>query len=109
MATLVVQETTVPGVALSANAAEVGGDTFPNDGRTIFKAINGDVSSTTITFVTTQTVGSAGLAVADNDVAVTAGADKICGPFPVETFGKTVAVTYSSVTSLTVDTLRLGV
>jgi hypothetical protein len=109
MAELTVQTSAVAGTALTANSAAAGGDTFANDGKTLFKAINGDISSTNITFVTTQTVGSAALAVADNVVAVAASADKICGPFPVETFGTTVSVTYSSVTSLTVDAFKLGV
>lgn len=109
MAVLTVQSSAVAGTALTANAAAAGGDSFANDGRTLFKAINGDASSTNITFVTTQTIGSADLAVADNVVAVAASADKIVGPFPVATFGSTVSVTYSSVTSLTVDVFKLGV
>ncbi len=109
MATLTVQTSAVAGTALTANSAAGGGDTFANDGKTLFKAINGDASSTDITFVTTQTVGSADLAVSDNVVAVAAAADKIIGPFPVKTFGSTVSVTYSSVTSLTVDLFNLGV
>jgi hypothetical protein len=109
VATLTVQTSAVAGTALTANSAAGGGDTFANDGRTLFKAINGDASPTTITFVTTQTIGSADLAVADNDVSVAASADEIIGPFPVATFGSTVSVTYSSVTSLTVDVFKLGV
>lgn len=109
MAALTVQSSTVAGTALTGNSAAAGGDTFANDGKTLFKATNGDVSSTNVTFVTTRTIGSAGLAVADNVVAVAASADEICGPFPVEDFGTTVSVTYSSVTSLVVDVFKLGV
>lgn len=106
MAALTVQQINLSGVAMTANSAAAGGDTFANDGRTYFKAINGDVSSTNITFVTPQTVSSAALAVSDLVVAVAASADKVIGPFPVETFGSTVSVTYSSVTSLTVDVFK---
>lgn len=106
MAALTVQQINLSGVALTANSAAAGGDTFANDGRTYFKAINGDASPTTITFDATQTITSAALAVADNAVSVAASADKIIGPFPVETFGATVSVSYSSVTSLTVDVFK---
>lgn len=108
MAALTVQTLSLGGTAMTANSAAGGGDTFANDGRTYFKAINGDVSSTNITFVTTKTETEADLALADLVVAVAASADEIFGPFPTNIFGSNVSVTYSSVTSLTVDAFKLA-
>lgn len=108
MAALTVQTLSLSGTALTANSAAAGGDTFVNNGRTYYKAINGDASPTTITFVTTATETEAQLAIADLAVIVAASADEIIGPFPEATFGSTVSVTYSSVTSLTADVFKLA-
>lgn len=106
MAALTVQIESLGGTELTGNAANAGGDTFVNDGKTRFIAQNDDASPTTITFVTSQTITSEALAVGDMAVAVTNAKVEVIGPFPIETFGTTVSVTYSSVTSLTVDVIK---
>lgn len=108
MAALTVQTLSLSGTELTNNSAAAGGDTFVNDGRTYIKLDNGDASPTTATFVTTETITTAALAVADLAVVITNAKEEIIGPFPTATFGPTVSITYSSVTSLTVDAFKLA-
>jgi len=108
MATIVVQTTALDGVEFTGNSADAGGDTFANDGKTYVFLANGDGSPTTATFVTTGTSTSAGLAIADMPVVITNAKTEMVGPFPEATFGSTVSITYSSVTSLVVDVVKLA-
>lgn len=90
-------------ITTGLTSAAGGGDEFSNDGTAVLYCDNQDASSTTVTVVSTKTVDSdATLAVAD--LATTVGAGKLVaiGPFPTATFGTTVSITYSSVTSLSV-------
>jgi len=109
MATLVVQQIAKTGLVSALTAAAGGGDQFPNDGqRTYFHIKNADGTPTTVTFVTQKTVE--GLAVADLAVAVANATEQKVGPFPAEIYNDIngmVQVTYSKVTSLTVNPFRL--
>lgn len=108
MATLTVTDTAVDGVELALTAAAGGGDEFANSGEVFFVMQNDDASSTTVTFVTQGTVQS--LAVADVAVTVPAGELHVAGPFNKSLFNDAngrVQVTYSSVTSLTVNPFRM--
>lgn len=109
MAILTVAEIARAGVANTLTAAAGGGDSFANDGRTYFEILNGGGGAITVTFVTQQTVD--GLAVADLAVSVAAGARTKVGPFPPSIYNDAngrVQVTYSGVTTVTVNPFRLA-
>jgi len=99
------------GQDLAGVAAAGGGDTFVNDGKTIFVVKNGGGSGITVTFVTPVTVD--GLAVTDLAATIGAGATRAIGPFPPAWYNDTgvaggvVSVTYSGVTSVTVQPLSM--
>ncbi len=90
--------------------ADVGGDVFANNGNTYISVENGDVSPTTLTFTTTDTVDG-NLVVADRDVVVAAGDFVTIGPFQVSIYNDgngDVPVAYSSITSLNVIVFQRG-
>jgi hypothetical protein len=110
MATLAVDNTSVLGVEPTLVTAAGGGDDFPNEGvQTIFVIDNASGGAITVTFDDTGSVSPVGAEAFDADVAVILGAGTrfYIGPFPLNRFGKSVAVTYSGVTSLTVGVIRV--
>jgi hypothetical protein len=90
-------------VQTDGTAADAGGDTFVwQPGRRVAFA-NGDASSTTITITTAGLAD--GNAITDYQIAVPAGETVVAGPFDRATYANSsgnVALSYSSVTSLTV-------
>jgi hypothetical protein len=112
MALLTAVQCDLGGVDLQAvdAAAAGGGDTFNNDGNTYFYADNADASGTDITFDDTGSKDPGYADSFDPDVTVTvaAGDTMLIGPFPIARFGDSVAVSYTSVTSLTVAAIRCG-
>jgi hypothetical protein len=91
--TAVAGGTLLSGVVAAASAS---GDTFSNDGNTLLTLQQ--LSTANIYTVNIATGGTAGgYSIADQSVTVTstAGAIVVAGPFPVATFGRNVAVTYS--------------
>lgn len=105
---------TVPvlaGVAPTANNASSGGDTVANpNGKTYLRVINGGGSSINVTLIAQQTSRPADgsfptMTLANQVVAVTNGTSKIIGPIPPAfTDGSgNVQITYSAVTSVTVE------
>lgn len=112
MAALSVITSAPGGSAWSTASAAGGGDTFVNNGKTLFYVNNGSGGSITVTFTAQNTVNVDGqsLSLSNIAVAVGAGAAKIFGPFPAGIFNNSsgaVAVTYSGVTSLTVAPISL--
>jgi len=108
MAVLTVQEISRAGVSGALTAAAGGGDSFPNDGRTYLDVNNGSGGAITVTAAVQQTVD--GKAVTGNAVSVGAGARTKIGPFPPGIYNDAngrVQLTYSGVTSLTVNPFRL--
>ena len=96
----------VDGAEMALESADASGNTVANDGeKTFVVATNGDASETTLTFETPFTVG--GVAIAEHAVAIPAGETWIIGPFPVRAFSRTLTITYSSVTSLTVGAFKI--
>ena len=93
------------GTDLAGVAAAGGGDTFTNDGRTVLVIKNGGGAGITLTVVTTITID--GLAVTDLTATIGAGATRAVGPFPTAWYSETVSLTYSGVTSVTVQPLRV--
>ncbi|HSV91722.1 MAG TPA: hypothetical protein VLH81_01550 [Desulfobacterales bacterium] len=106
MATLTVQQPALAGTAVTYGAAAAGGDSFPNDGRTIVHVKNGGGSSINVTIARSRTcdMGQTHNVV----VAVPNGDERIIGPFDRNDFGPSVALAYSGVTSVTVAAVRAG-
>lgn len=100
------------GVAAAPVAATAGGggDEFANDGRTYLEVTNGGGSPITVTLDIKPTVD--GGAVTDRTVAVAAGARKRIGPFPPKLYNDSTTgrakVTYSGVTSVTVEAFKVS-
>src|SRR6478736_1945942 len=96
-----------PGLAVLSTvfvAANAGGDTFQNDGRTLLRYKNTSGAPITVT-VDDPTSVLAGAQAFNPDVQFVVPAttgDVTIGPFPPARFGDVLAVTYSGVTSLTV-------
>ena len=109
MPAITVQQVVVGGTIPSLVAADVGGDTFVNDGaKTIFIVNNGGAGSINVTFDGTGTGPTSAVAF-DDDVttAVAAGVRTHFGPFPKGRFGATVSVSYSGITTVTVAATTL--
>lgn len=103
--------TAVPGGAtVTPASAAGGGDTFVNNGKTLFRVTNGGGSSVTVTFTAQNNYTMDGITLSSTNiaVAVAAGATKVCGPFPPQIFNNSsgiVTVSYSAATSVTVEAL----
>lgn len=82
------------------DAADVGGDTFDNDGRTFLHVKNEGGGPLTITVV-------AKLTKSDVTKVIPAGGDGFFGPFPLTDFNATSVIVYSGVTSLTLAALKV--
>jgi hypothetical protein len=109
MADLTVQAASLGGILPTYAAAAGGGDTFFNDGKTLFHIKNGDASGMIATFDDVQSSSPAEAVAFDPDVDVSVGAtsEQLIGPFPTNRFGTSVAVSYDSVTTLTVAAIRV--
>lgn len=109
MATLAVTQISKAGLELALTAAAGGGDAFANDGQTMFVANNGSGGDITVTLVTQATAD--GLAIADRTFVVTAGDIEVIADLDPAIYNDSngrVQVTYSGVTSLTVNPFRLN-
>lgn len=107
MAIITVQDINQSGLNAVLVAANVGGDSFPNDGKTMLRVKNGSGASVTVT-INSVAPCSYGF---DHDVTVTAaaGEDRLIGPFQQSRFNDNtgqVGVAYSVVTSVTVGAHR---
>jgi hypothetical protein len=108
MAVLAVQDVVSTGLNPTFGSAAGGGDSFPNDGQTMFRVKNGSAGSINVTFDSARecSYGFDHNIVAD----VAAGADMTFGPFPRMRFNdanERVVVSYSAVTSVTVAAIRM--
>lgn len=107
MATLTKQSVVRTGLEPSYDAASSGGDEFANTGAEFIHVKNGDGSPHTVTIETPNLVDGT-LAIADRDVVVPAGEERMIGPFPVGTYNDgdgLVQLTYDAVTSVTIALL----
>lgn len=100
MAQLTVARSAIAGEDPAPQAANAGGDTVPNNGRTLLVIENGSGGAITVTVDSPQAC-SHGVE-HDQDIVVAAGATVVAGPFDPKRFGSTLALTYSGVTSLTI-------
>lgn len=107
MAELTVQEALVTGLAPVLVAAQVGGDTFQNNGHVLLEVVNGGGAPINVTINDENSPTPPGATAFNGDVvvAVPAGATRLIGPFPPWRFNQPsglVGVAYSAVTSVTV-------
>lgn len=100
------------GIVPAFTAANVDGHAVTNRGRQFVHVKNGSVSSINVTVQTPVTVG--GRSVADDVIAVAAGAEKMIGPFDEGNFNQQsgadagkVYVDFSAVTTVTVGAFTL--
>ncbi len=114
MATLTVQNA-AEGGGITFQTAAGGGDTFPNDGKTILVFWNDDASLAVVTCTAQDTtaagVGFGSVTKADAVQSIEANTADVMGPFPTTAFNTAaghVAVTYSSVTDLDVAAVRVS-
>lgn len=108
MAELTVQEIAITGTTETLVAANAGGDTFKNDGRTFFAVKNASASPITVTFTTPGKVS--GVDIVDPVVTVTNATTRDIGPFNPSVFNAAsglVSVAYSAVATVTVCPKRL--
>ena len=105
MATLVVVNAVVDGVEITENAANGGGDDFPNNGTTmvVFRNESGGAITVTADDIGTATPTGAQAFDPDMDIVVGAGEVHVAGPFPLGRFGTSVGLTYSGVTTFFVS------
>lgn len=101
---LSVQRITTDGLNPAYTAANADGHSIDNDAHMFLHVKNGDASAHTVTVVTPRQVD--GLDVADLTVSVPAGEERIIGRFSTATFGRSVDVNFSAVTSVTVAAFR---
>ena len=105
---LSVQDIARSGLSPSYSSAVGDGHSVQNNGRVFIHVKNGDSSSKTITIQTPGTVD--GLAVADRDVSIPAGEERMIGPFPPGQYNQSdgdIYVDYSATTSVTIAALRM--
>ncbi len=115
MAALTIQTVAEAGLNPSYAAAASGGDTAKNEaGDTFLHVKNGDASAHTVTVTaqrTSQTVqGMGAMTKANVQVSVPASGERMIGPFAPLAFNDAnndIAITYSSVTSVTVAAVKL--
>lgn len=108
MATLTVQDLTYSGITPTYAAADVAGDQFPYGMYSLVVVRNDDTGDHTVT-VTSYFDDRAGATADDVAVTVTAGEERIIGPFPSE-FSDTdgfVQLTYDAVTSVTIGAFKV--
>lgn len=105
MALYETQTIVLTGVTPTKNAVSAS-DTFVNNGRTFIHIVNGNAGSTTASFVSSDTQD--GLAIDDLDIVVAAGTEKVVGPFPTNTFGTLVTVTYTVTATVTAQRYSLA-
>ena len=109
MAALVAQLISRTGIAPEFAAAAALGDYFANTGTEYIHVKNADAEPHTVTIATQVTVD--GLAVAERTLTVASGEEKICGPFPRNTYSDAngrVQLTYDAVTDVTIGVFKPG-
>lgn len=108
MADITVQTISRSGLEATYQACAGGGDKFVNTGVEFIHIKNVDVADKTLTMALQATVD--GQSVAAKTVVITAGEERLVGPFPTayNDSQSKVNLTYSAVTSLTIAVLKLS-
>jgi len=107
MALLTTQQIVLAGLEATYASCAGGGDTFSNDGQTFLHVKNGSGGDITVTINSVEACNQG----SDHDVAVvvTAGEERMIGPFPRKRFNSatgTASISYSGVSSLTIAALK---
>lgn len=108
MAVLDTQQAAATGLEAAYDAASVGGDSMPCDGRTVLHVVNDDVGAHVVT-IASEAVARPGLAAANIVVNVPAGESRFILPDPTgfaDENGR-AAITYDDVTDVTVAAIRI--
>jgi hypothetical protein len=95
-------------VAPTFNAVATSGDTFP-PGSDVFLYVKNGAGSTLTVTVAAPNAGPGGLLPVAPTFSIPATSERMFGPFPPQIFssdGATVAVTYSSATTVTAAAIR---
>lgn len=113
MAVLTVQNLTRAGLEATYAAAAALGDTYVDDksGRTFVHAKNGSGADCEVTVASTASpAANSGQAAADLVVDITAGEERMIGPFGANFYDAdgVVTLTYESETSLTIAVIKLA-
>lgn len=93
----------------AAVAANAGGDTFKNDGKTFLYIRNDSAGSITLTLSATPT--PAGLTITPPTIVVAATSTVLAGPFDpayMNDANGNISITYSGVTTLTICPISVG-
>ncbi|MDX3353893.1 hypothetical protein PV703_11345 [Streptomyces sp. ME01-24h] len=109
MAALTTKVVPLGGAAVTYTSAAGGGDTCQTGAGVLLLVKNGDASSHTVTLVTPGTIN--GLAIADRQVTVAAGAEQaipVSNDYRSPSTGR-ASITYDGVTSVTVAVIRVPV
>lgn len=109
MATLSYSQIAIAGTLKATTAASAGGDKVAPNDRGFLEVANGGGSSITVTIAVPGNT-KYGQAAPDVAVAVANGTTRRIGPFPADLADPSdglVAITYSGVTSVTVEALQL--
>lgn len=108
---ITVQSVTKSGAVVTTASANVDGNYFNNDGRSYLQVTNGGGSSINVTIDSPVQCSQGGTH--DEVIPVAAGATKIIGGFDKSQFNDPITgrvnVSYSSVTTVTVAVVSLGV
>lgn len=105
MSTLSAQVITLAGTEVALAAAAGSGDQFANTGKEYVDINNGSEAEITVTFAAEHDCDQG--FTHNAAVAVAAAERRRIGPFPTGRFGRTVEVTYSAATTVTVGVVRL--
>lgn len=108
MALLAIQKVTLAGLAPTYAAAAAGGDTVPNDGRTMLHVKSTHTAAQTVTVDSKKKCNQN----VDHDpiVSVPGPGERIIGPFSKDEFddvNQQLTITYSGVTLLTIAAIQL--
>lgn len=87
--------------------AAAAGDTFNNTGTEVLHIKNSGGTARTVTVPATKACSHGYLHDASVSVPITTG-DRFLGPFPLDQFGTTPNINYSSPTGLTISVLKVA-
>lgn len=110
MAAITVQTVVIGGlVDPTFTAATAAGDTFTNNGKTMYYVKNAGGGTIVVTFDDVNSIAPSGSKAfnADVDVTLLTTEEAMCGPFPSTRFGTNVAVTMDVDTSVTVAAISI--
>lgn len=105
---ITVQTCNLDGLETTYAAANADGNFFTNDGKTFLHVKNGDAADKTVTIDSPVDCNQG--YTHDEAIVVTAGEERMIGPFPPSRFNSSgvVNVTYTDVTSVTVAAIKVA-